>query len=255
MTDHSIPWNNVSDIYDAYVQTTLDVPFFLDATRDVQGDVLELMSGTGRVSLPLLEAGVRLTCVDYSAEMLKRLEEKLTARNLHADLYAQDVRALDLGKTFALIFIPFHAFAEITALDDQRAALARTRQHLAPDGKFICTLHNPRVRRRAIDGQLRLMGDYALPENQRLLIWSHQSFVEDERVASIHQFYETFDARGEMTQRRMVEIRFALIEHDEFLALAHAAGLEPCALYGDYDKAPFDAETSPFMLWTLMRAG
>jgi len=81
-------------------------------------------------------------------------------------------------------------------------------------------LFRPRVRRRAIDGQLRLMGDFALPENQRLLVWMQQAYASDERVARIHQFYETFDARGEMTQRRMVEIRFALIEHDEFLARA-----------------------------------
>ncbi|MBI4675795.1 MAG: class I SAM-dependent methyltransferase [Chloroflexi bacterium] len=250
----AIPWESVADLYDAYVQTTLDVPFFLDATRDVQGEVLELMSGTGRVSLPLIEAGVRLTCVDYSAEMLKRLEEKLAARNLHADLFVQDARALDLGKTFELIFIPFHAFAEITAPDDQRAALERICQHLAPDGQFICTLHNPRVRRRTIDVQLRLMGDYALPKSQRLLVWMQQAYLQDERVASIHQFYETFDARGVMTQRRMVKIRFALIEHDEFLALARATGFETCVLYGNYDKTPFDAGTSPFMLWMLKKA-
>ncbi len=64
------------------------------------------------------------------------------------------------------------------------------------------------------------MGDFALPENQRLLVWMQQAYASDERVTSIHQFYETFDARGEMTQRRMMEIRFALIAPDEFLARA-----------------------------------
>ncbi len=95
-----ILWDRVADLYDAYVQLGLDVPFFLDAAREVRGEVLELMSGTGRVSLPLIEAGVRLTCVDYSAEMLKALELKPAARNVHAALHVQDVRALDLGKTF-----------------------------------------------------------------------------------------------------------------------------------------------------------
>ena len=250
MTEPSIPWDSITDLYDAYVRTTLDVPFFLDATRHVRGDVLELMSGTGRVSLPLLEAGVHLTCVDYSAEMLKVLAEKIAARNLHADWFVQDVRALELHKTFALIFIPFHAFAEITAADDRRAALARIREHLAPDGIFICTLHNPRVRRRTLDGQLRLMGEYALPENQRLLVWLHQMF-QDERTARIRQFYEMYDVHGEMIRRRMAEIRFALIEHDEFLAAARDAGFEPSALYGDYERTPFEIETSPYMLWLL----
>ena len=54
---------------------------------DATGDVLELMSGTGRVSLPLLRAAVPLTCVDYSAEMLRVLSQRLKAENLIADLH------------------------------------------------------------------------------------------------------------------------------------------------------------------------
>ena len=54
-----------------------DIPFFREMCADATGDVLELMSGTGRVSLPLLRAGVTLTCVDYSAEMLRVLVSAL----------------------------------------------------------------------------------------------------------------------------------------------------------------------------------
>ena len=55
----------IADLYDSYVQTALDTPFFLGETRNVKGEVLELMAGTGRVSIPLLEQGVRLTCGSF----------------------------------------------------------------------------------------------------------------------------------------------------------------------------------------------
>ena len=38
------------------------------------------MCGTGRASMPLLKAGVDLTCVDASEGRLARLEERLHAR-------------------------------------------------------------------------------------------------------------------------------------------------------------------------------
>jgi len=64
--------------YDLYVTQDVDVEVFVAEARKAQEKVLELMCGTGRVSLPLVEeAGVELTCVDASAAMLARLEEKL----------------------------------------------------------------------------------------------------------------------------------------------------------------------------------
>ncbi len=58
----------VANLYDIYVPATFDFDFFINETTKSKGEVLELMSGTGRVSIPLLEAGVKLTCVDLSAE-------------------------------------------------------------------------------------------------------------------------------------------------------------------------------------------
>jgi ubiquinone/menaquinone biosynthesis C-methylase UbiE len=94
----SIHWDWVAGLYDTYVTTTFDLPFFLREATATGGNVLELMCGTGRVSVPLAEAGVHLTCVDGSAEMLARLREKLAAKGLryveHSELdpAGEDVR-------------------------------------------------------------------------------------------------------------------------------------------------------------------
>jgi SAM-dependent methyltransferase len=108
----AMDYDRIADLYDAYVVTDLDVPFFLAQTR-ARRRVLELMSGTGRVSIPLLEAGVDLTCVDSSPEMLARLRVKLGQKGLAAPVIEMDVVRLDLAQQFDLIILPFHSFAEI----------------------------------------------------------------------------------------------------------------------------------------------
>ena len=120
------------------------------------------MSGTGRVSIPLIKARVKLTCVDLSAKSNAILENKLRQMGLKADVYQMDICELELQKRFDMIIIPFHSFAHITSPSDQRKALARIHQHLSPGGTFVCTLGNPELRQKAVDGQLRLFRKYQL---------------------------------------------------------------------------------------------
>lgn len=62
----SIDYDSIAEIYDLYVTADYDVPFFVSEVAGVKGPILELMAGTGRLSLPLVEAGARLTCIDSS---------------------------------------------------------------------------------------------------------------------------------------------------------------------------------------------
>jgi hypothetical protein len=86
----SFDYTVVADLYDSAVTTSLDVPFYLKQAAGCR-DVLELMSGTGRVSVPLLEAGVNLTCADSNPAMLDRVRAKVQARGPHADIQEMDV--------------------------------------------------------------------------------------------------------------------------------------------------------------------
>ena len=76
MSNLQIDYDSVAEIYDLYVTADYDIPFFLSETAKVEGPVLELTAGTGRLSLPLVQAGVRLTCVDNSQGMLDVLSRK-----------------------------------------------------------------------------------------------------------------------------------------------------------------------------------
>ena len=246
-----IDYDGIAGLYDSYAVWDHDVAFFVDQARRVAGPVLELMAGTGRVSLPLAEAGVRLTCVDASAGMLAVLSRKLAARGLHADVVHADVRALALPAAFDLALLPFNAFMELVTEADQRAALAAVAACLRPGGRFVCTLHNPVVRRTAVDGTLRVVGRFPA-EGGTLVVSGFETGGAP--VVTRLQFFELFGDDEALRWKRMVEMRFALIERAAFEAEATGAGFRVVDLFGGYDRSPFDPATSPSMIWILDRA-
>jgi SAM-dependent methyltransferase len=247
-----IRYDDVADLYDLHVTVDRDVPFLVSEAQRVSGKVLELMAGTGRVSLPLVEAGVDLTCVDASEGMLERLRAKLRARGLSAVVHRLDIREFDLGERFALALIPFHSFSEIVEPDDAGRALRSVVGHLGGGGRLVVPLHNPLVRLREADGALRLTGSH-VTDRGRLVVSGFERLDPLTRIVARTQFYELFDEQGRLESKRILEMKFRLHSSTEFEEIAGQAGLEPEALYGDYNYAEFDEQVSPFMIWVLRR--
>ena len=250
-----IDYDRVADIYDLYVTSDLDIGFYVEEATKVQGKVLELMCGTGRVSIPLLEAGVDLTCVDASAGMLARLQERLRVRKLEARVVRADVRHLDLGEEqFELVLVPFHSFSELASPRDRELALRAVFGCLREGGRFICPLHNPAIRVRSTDGALRLNGSFPTAEGGLLVVSGYETLDESSGMVDRLQFYEFFDASNELLAKRVLPMRFALIDRISFTELANAVGSVPVALYGDYGRSEYLEESSPFMVWILEKA-
>ncbi len=246
-----IDYDRVADVYDLYVTSDLDVGFYIEEATRAQGKVLELMCGTGRVSVPLLEAGADLTCVDASERMLARLEERLHARKLDARVLRADVRYLDLCDEFDLALIPFHSFSELVSPGDRELALRSVHECLREGGRLICPLHNPAIRARSADGALRLNGSFPLAEGGLLVVSGFETLDEGSGVVDRLQLYEFFDASNELCAKRALPMRFALIDRSGFAELADATGFVPVALYGDYGRGEYLEESSPFMVWIL----
>ena len=246
----SIDYDSIAEIYDLYVTADYDVPFFVSETAGVKGPILELMAGTGRLSLPLLEAGARLTCVDSSQGMLDVLSRKLAKRGLVADVRCMDVGRLDLPPHFELAILPFQAFMEIVGEERQRAALASIFACLAPGGRFLCTLHNPAVRRAQVDGLLRIVGRFPA-EDGTLVVSGFETGGNP--VVNRLQFFELFGSDGRLLWKRMLPMEFSLVEKDAFEAMARDAGFRVARIHGSYDRAPFDPARSPVMIWSLHR--
>lgn len=246
-----IEYDSIAEIYDLYVTADYDIPFFVSEVRKVSGAVLELMAGTGRVSIPLIRAGARLTCVDGSQGMLDVMAGKLTHMGLHAEIRCMDVRRLELHGGFDLAILPFQAFMELISEEDQRAALDSVFACLQPGGRFTCTLHNPVVRRAYVDGVPRAVGAFPTDGGTLVVTGFEQG---GDPIVTRHQFFEFYGVDGRLVWKRLLRMEFSLIERDAFEAMARGVGFRVAQLYGHYDRTSFEPATSPFMIWVLDKA-
>jgi ubiquinone/menaquinone biosynthesis C-methylase UbiE len=126
-----------------------DVAFYERLAREGSGPVLEIGCGTGRIAVPLAEAGLDVTGVDRSEAMLAIARRKFaafpTSVQAHVSLVTQDMTALNLGRRFSFVFVPFRSFQHVLTIDLQRKSLKAIRRHLEPTGRLALHLFDPRL--------------------------------------------------------------------------------------------------------------
>lgn len=277
--EKNIDFGCVADIYDSYTNVNFDVGFFKTLCGGHK-KILELMCGTGRVSIPLIEEGYTLTCVDYSEEMLDIFRKKIggsqpvstdgsqagpqpepadgsqagpepESRNRqesgrpNVKLFCQDVCELNLEERFDLIIIPSNSISEIIDKEKRRQALRRIYKHLTPDGIFFCTLYNPEYRIQLADGHIRYLGQYDLDGGRSLVITYYNVYSPDQNIISGAQFYEIYED-NRLAEKRRLDIKFSVITKEEICKMAAEEGFSLKAAYGDYVPYHYD-EASMFM--------
>jgi len=250
----ALDYSDIADLYDSFVRFEEDIPFFLEECRTAAGAVAELMAGTGRVSIPLIEAGIRLSCIDSSQAMLAVLRRKLEVRGLNAPVIAEDVVCLSFREQFDLAFVAFNSFAEFLTEGQQLAALSAIHRALAPGGRLLCTLHNPPVRRRTLDTGLTTLGRFPVQGGSgEVILEADFSYDDASRLVHGLEVVAVLNAGGERVCERSVPVRFALIERSAFEALVMRTGFSPEQLYGDYHRSEFSEDSSRYMIWSLRK--
>jgi SAM-dependent methyltransferase len=241
-------YSAVADIYDDFCVFDGDIDFFRKAVTPISGPVLELMAGTGRVSLPLIRDGVRLTCVDRFPSMLAVLTGKLRSEKLSARLVCADVCSLPFGEQFALVILPFQGFTELVGAESQGRIFEEAARALSPGGRFICTSHNPAVRSATIDGEWHEIGRFRLPMGRVLVLRLRTSHADRPGVVEGTQLIEIIDQDGKTIETREIDLEFSLVAPQRVVRLAVSAGFRPLRWFGDYRQAAFDEDSSPVLI-------
>ena len=249
----SINFDRVSDIYDFYVNLDFDISFFLNETQNTQEEILELMCGTGRVSIPLLEAGRKLTCIDYSKGMLDIFAKKAEKFKDSVKLVEMDITKLNLEKKFKTIILPFHSFSEITSSEKQFEALQNISSHLDKEGKFILTLQNPVTRLKNADGKLRTLGEFNINNGKKIVLSSINKFNSEDKTVTGYQYYEIYNSSNKLIEKRKLDIKFKPISDKEFRSMIEKLDLKIIATYGDYSYSEFNEETSNFIIYNITK--
>ena len=105
-----------------------DEPDIIAAAVPAGASILELGSGVGRVTHPLLERGFTVTAVDESQEMLDHIRGARTVRS--------SIEDLNLGEVFDVVLLASYLVHNADA-DVRRALLRTCVKHLAPEGAVL----------------------------------------------------------------------------------------------------------------------
>ncbi len=239
-----------AELYDiVYADYDEDIPFYVEEAQQVQGPCLELGCGTGRVLLPVADAGATVTGVDVSQPMLARARRKVAALppsvRERITLVRGDMRTIDLPTRFALVYVPFRAFLHLLQVEDQIAALHNIHRQLLPDGRLALNFFDPSLEYIVahggpIGGALHTTGEtFFHPRTNHLLV-EYATIQYNQYLQRIDQYfiYEEIERHGRVVGRLYRSLQMRYIFRWEFEHLLARCGFEVIALYGSFDRQP-----------------
>lgn len=120
-----------------------DVEYYLARLESRAGRILEPAVGTGRILIPLLEAGLVVDGVDSSPEMLALCRRHCSERGFDPALHEGEMQSFSLSERYEAIIAPAGSFLLLEGRRDSLEALRRFHNHLVPGGRLILDLELP----------------------------------------------------------------------------------------------------------------
>ncbi len=222
---------------DMYAPEVLNpaVDFLERRARAVGGPVLEFAVGTGRVALPLHARGVRVSGIEMSEPMARRLRLKPGGEDIEVTL--GDMATTRAPGEFGLVYLVYNGISNLLSQDEQVECFRNAARHLVPGGRFVIELWIP-------DLQRLPPGETARPFH----------------IGPEHLGFDTYD----LANQRVVSHHYRIVEGraDTFRSphryvwpaeldlMARLANLTPTERWSDWTESPFTADSrSHISVW------
>jgi SAM-dependent methyltransferase len=219
-------------IYDDWsADMTADVPFYVELARETEGPIVELAVGNGRVAIPVArETGRRVLGIDASRAMLEQARERTAAAKVDLELREGDLRDLELDEPAGLIYVPGRSLLHLPTWADRRLVFERIHASLRPGGRLAWNafVFDPKLAAR-VDGE-----------------WQEQNGIRHRIDQAKH------DNRIDITLESGDAISLWWLNRSEWEGLIEVAGFEVEALYGGFERQPFDENATEFV-WIVRK--
>jgi len=213
-----------------------DLPYWQRQCARYGAPVLELACGSGRLTVPLAEAGTDIEGLDLSAPMLARAREKSEARGLSLSWHLGDAADFTLDRRFSFIFLPNNSVAHLLTWQDLLGCLACVRRHLAAGGRFALDYFNPSLAllTRA-PGVPSPFAEVLHPDTGEAVSVTETSAYDAATQVNHIRWHWRYAGGRETVSDLPMRVYFP----QELDALLSCAGLVVEEKYGDYDLSPF----------------
>jgi SAM-dependent methyltransferase len=228
-----------AELYDReFSDRDFDIAFWRQRALRAGGDVLEIACGTGRITLPLARAGVRVTGLDVSAPMLELARCKAERERLSIDWVHADCRDFSLGKPFRLIFIAANALQHLHDLASVEEFFRCVHKHLEPGGEFLLDVFNPDVAKLSRKPDVRYLFK-EIPGAGGDPIRVEASSGYDDAAQLLRFELRYLDKTGQLLRTKQVGMRCFFPQELELLC--RHGGWRVVEKFGSYNERPFTA--------------
>jgi ubiquinone/menaquinone biosynthesis C-methylase UbiE len=253
-------YDPLAEIYDVWASAdpacTPSHDFYVQLCCEAQGSICELGVGTGRIALDVARRKRHIIGVDISSSMLEQCRSRAIESGVQSyiELVQCDLRRVVLPRPSDLVIFPFRSFGHLLSLDDRREALRAIYGLLTPGGRFVFD-HYVFCEQwaRSHDGVPRLMHSQFSTDGG-LFIWD--TYRYDFGAQQMHCFItiERTDGQGRVLEKRHCPLSFSWVTPEQVRQMALDIGFEVEALYGDFSRTEFGANSSD-QVWVLRRPG
>ncbi len=235
-----------------------DVPMYLEMAKRHEGPILELACGTGRVAIPLAEAGSTVVGLDSDPEMLELAESKSRMLDLRRRISFVEAKmeSFKMKQKFPLIIAGANSLIHLLTSEELEKCLVRCRGQLDKDGtlyiafepspylgaagKYRVERERPRqVFNRELGETLLYRGTTTVDPNFQLIVRHHE--------------YANPRAPHDATKTATFNYSTRPIYPGELEVLMGSVGLEVKEIYGDYDLRPLTRQSEK-IIYRIQRA-
>lgn len=216
-----------SQFYDATEKyaSPQEVDFFDSFLKQHSGKILEAMSGSGRLQIPLMQRGYVVDGVDHSNAMLERCRQRCEKWELAPQLYEQSLENMALPHKYRSVIIAVGSLQLITDQAQVLQALQNLYDHMLADGHLFIDIFTPDVTMEPFSVSM-----VRLDERKTLRLTKRHVFDVAKRLATSFCFYELI-VDEIVTQQENALIEVVWRSDLEWQELLHQAGFEIIKIY------------------------
>lgn len=225
--------------------------FYVGAAGGGGRRVLDLACGSGRLAIPLAEAGAKVTGGDLSSEMLQRAQLAARRRDVEVELVQLDMRDFNLkGQLFDTILVAMNSILHLHSLDDFRGFFQSVARHLTDNGRLIFDAFVPSLAllNRGPD-ERQLVGKIVDDELGNITVEETVRYDPITQISHIEWYWST-DEEKDFWQ---TPLRMRQIFPQEMPLLVAMGGLQLTERFGDFDRSAF-ASSSRRQVCVCVRA-
>jgi SAM-dependent methyltransferase len=231
-------YDEIASFYDPWSRSvTEDIGFYVDEAIASGGPVVELAVGTGRIAVPVAQAGIAVIGVDSSPAMLDVAREAAEAAGVRdrVDLRLGDLREPPVSERVPLVVCPFRSLLHMETEAEKLRALRAARALLEDGGRFVFDVFSP-----SREDIAETDGRWIEREPG---IWERADWDEGSRTLSL-------SVRSDGGAATTFGLHW--LSAPEWLRLLDDADFEVEALYGWFDLRPYEDEED--MVFVCRRA-